>query len=261
MSVSAGAATTMDERMRVTERPAETPVMVQMWRDLGFLHWPVDAEAVGRVLPPGLEVDTYDGLAYVGIVPFTIPTTRAMGAVPMVPPFHEINLRTYVHRGGRDPGVWFFSLDAASRLAVAGARLGYALPYFHARIDMHVVEPPLAVEGWGPSVQYRTQRSGVPPAEFRAQYEPTGAVAFAAPGSLEHFLVERYLLYSWNGRVLRSGRVFHSPYPLQPAVATGVSESLSQAAGLPPLSGPPPLVHFARAVEARIYRPRRVGSS
>ena len=104
MSVSAGAATTMDERMRVTERPAETPVMVQMWRDLGFLHWPVDAEAVGRVLPPGLEVDTYDGLAYVGIVPFTIPTTRAMGAVPMVPPFHEINLRTYVHRGGRDPG-------------------------------------------------------------------------------------------------------------------------------------------------------------
>ena len=84
MSVSAGAATTMDERMRVTERPAETPVMVQMWRDLGFLHWPVDAEAVGRVLPPGLEVDTYDGLAYVGIVPFTIPTTRAMGAVPIV---------------------------------------------------------------------------------------------------------------------------------------------------------------------------------
>ena len=126
-----------DERMRARERPAGRRVMRQIWRHLGFLHWPVARDAIARLLPPGLDVDAFDGAAYVGIVPFTIPLTRTgrLGA-PMAPAFHELNLRTYVHRGGRDPGVWFFSLDATSRLAVAGARLAYGLPYFHADITL-----------------------------------------------------------------------------------------------------------------------------
>lgn len=247
------------ERVRVTRRPDEMPVMLQRWRQLAFLHWEVDPGAVAARLPPGLDLDTFDGRAYVGIVPFTIPSTRAVGLVPMAPPFHEINLRTYVHRAGRDPGVWFFSLDATSRLAVAGARIGYALPYFHARIDVTMNER-AASAGWGVHVSYRARRTGRPPADFAGEYTPTGPVVPAQPGSLEHFLVERYLLYSWRGRALRSGRVFHAPYPLQPARATAIAETLTRAAGLPPLSGPPPLVHYAAGVDVRIYRPHRVSA-
>src|ERR1051325_8047853 len=115
-----------DERLRMRAVPPKRPVMRQGWRHLAFVHWRVDAAAIAPLLPAGLEVDTFDGAAYVGIVPFTIPLTRAgpLG-VPLAPALHEINLRTYVHRAGRDPGVWFFSLDATSRLAVAGARAAY----------------------------------------------------------------------------------------------------------------------------------------
>ena len=140
-----------DERARARERPAGRPAMRQIWQHLAFLHWPVARDAIARLLPPGLDVDVFDGAAYVGIVPFTIPLTRTarLGA-PMAPAFHEINLRTYVHRGGRDPGVWFFSLDATSRLAVAGARLAYGLPYFHA--DITLAET-------GAAVDYRSRRA------------------------------------------------------------------------------------------------------
>lgn len=230
--------------------------MRQVWRHLGFLHWPVDRDAVARLLPPTLEVDTFAGAAYLGIVPFTIPLTRTPRlGVPMAPAFHEINLRTYVHRGGSDPGVWFFSLEATSRLAVAGARLAYGLPYFHARIDL--VERGSAAL---PLFDYRARRrspggaGGAP--GFRCRYGPIGPAAAAAPGTLEFFLAERYLLYSLGGGVLRTARVSHPPYPLQLAAATAIDETLARAAGLPPLEGAPPLVHYAREVDVRIYRPQ-----
>ena len=118
--------------------------MRQVWRHLGFLHWPIASAAIAPLLPPGLSVDTFDGVAYLGLVPFTIPLSRTPRlGLPVAPAFHELNLRTYVHRDGRDPGVWFFSLDAASRLAVAGARLGYHLPYFHARISLEISDGPI----------------------------------------------------------------------------------------------------------------------
>src|SRR5688572_17040395 len=186
------------ERLRVRERPPGRALMRQVWRHLGFLHWPVAGAAIEPLLPPGLQVDTFDGVAYVGIVPFTIPLTRAaLGGLPMAPAFHELNVRTYVHRDGRDPGVWFFSLDAASRLAVAGARLAYRLPYFHAHMTMEVAG------GQGaPTIDYRTRRvSGG--AAFSGRYRPSGAAVTAAPGTLEFFLAERYLLYAWTGRALR----------------------------------------------------------
>ncbi|HTB59285.1 MAG TPA: DUF2071 domain-containing protein, partial [Polyangia bacterium] len=156
----------------------------------------------------------------------------------------------YVHRDGRDPGVWFFSLDAASRLAVAGARLGYHLPYFHARISLEISD--------GASISYSSCRLGSgPTAEFSGRYGPTGPAAPAAVGSLEFFLAERYLLYAWNGRALSSARVHHAPYPLQPAAAFEVRQSLTGAAGLPPIAEPPPLVHYAGEVDVGIERPRR----
>ncbi len=240
------------ERLRAREVPAERPVMRQIWRHLGFLHWPVDAAAVARLLPPGLELDTFDGVAYLGLVPFTIPLSRTPRlGFPIAPAFHEVNLRTYVHRGGRDPGVWFFSLDAGSRLAVAGARAAYHLPYFAARMSLQATE--------GAAIAYRSRRrGGGAAAELASRYAPTGPAAPAAPGTREFFLAERYLLYAWTGRRLSSARVHHLPYPLQPAVASDVRETLTSAAGLPPTIGPPALVHYAREVDVRIFRPRPV---
>jgi uncharacterized protein len=236
------------ERMRMRERPRGRRVMRQVWRYLGFLHWPIAAEVIARLLPPELEVDTFDGVAYVGIVPFTIPLTRTGFGVPMAPAFHEINARTYVHRGGRDPGVWFFSLDATSRLAVAGARLAYGLPYFAA--DITLAEA-------GGAVDYRSRRHGTT-AAFHARYRPAGEVDTAAPGTLEFFLAERYLLYARRRHGLRVARVHHAPYPLQPATAAEIAQTLTDAGGLPPGScaGPPPLVHYARELDVDIYGPR-----
>ena len=243
---------TDDARLAAREEPAEWPVIRQIWRHLGFLHWPVDAAAVARLLPPGLEVDTFDGVAYLGIVPFTIPLSRTPRlGLPVAPTFHEVNLRTYVHRGGRDPGVWFFSLDAGSRLAVVGARAAYHLPYFHARLSLQV--------SGDATVAYRSRRQGAgATAALTARYAPTGPVTPAAPGTREFFLAERYRLYAWNGRRLSSARVHHAPYPLQPAIASDVGETLTSAAGLPPPARPPALVHYARQVDVRIFRPRPV---
>jgi len=252
------------ERARMRERPTERPIMRQIWRHLGFLHWPIAADAIARVLPSGLEVDTFDGVAYLGIVPFTIPLTRAAGwpRAPLAPAFHELNLRTYVHRGGREPGVWFFSLDAASRLAVAGARVAYHLPYFHAAIAMDVAGGGEGAggDGGGLEIAYRSRRTSITAdAHFAGRYRPAGQVAPAEAGTLELFLAERYLLYAWTGRKLRSARVFHAPYPLQPAVATDVQQTLIAAAGLPVATDAPPLVHYAREVDVQIYRPRACG--
>jgi hypothetical protein len=241
-----------DERLRARAVPAERPVMSQIWRHLGFLHWPVDGAAIAALLPPGLDVDTFGGVAYVGLVPFTIPVSRSPRlGLPMAPAFHELNLRTYVHRGGRDPGVWFFSLEAASRLAVAGARIGYHLPYFHARMSIEISD--------GPSIVYRSRRIGRGvPAEFSGRYGPTGPAAPASAGSLEFFLAERYFLYASDGRVLSSARVQHAPYPLASGAAADVRQTLTSASRLPPLAGPPALVHYAEEVDVRIFGPRRV---
>ena len=172
----------------------------------------------------------------------------------MTPAFHELNVRTYVHRDGRDPGVWFFSLDAASRLVVAGARLAYRLPYFHARMTLEVRG------GEGAPDESTTARSACPAARrFSGRYRPAGAAVAAAPGTLEFFLAERYLLYGWTGRALRTARVSHTAYPLQPAVAHDVAQTVTDAARLPPaaFATPPPLVHYAREVDVAIFGPSR----
>jgi uncharacterized protein YqjF (DUF2071 family) len=219
--------------------------MRQAWRHLAFLHWEVEAAALRPLVPAALDLDTCEGRAYVGIVPFTIPWTKAPFApLPLLPAFHEINLRTYVRFQGRDPGVWFFSLDAASALAVAGARLGYGLPYHRARMKLELA---------GDTVRYESRRrSGG--ATFTGRYAPRGPVRNAAPGSLEHFLAERYLLYARHAGVLLKAAVAHAPYPLQDADAAVEEETLCAAAGLPPVASAP-LAHFASGVDVHIYAP------
>ena len=217
------------------------------WRHLLFLHWQVPIQSLRELVPEGLEIDTFAGNAYVGLVPFTMPEASPWSVVPAisgVTNFHEVNVRTYV-RHGSDRGVWFFSLDAASRLAVAAARATFRLPYFFASIEMEVN---------GQSVHYESRRRWPKPlpADCRLDYRIAGgATRTSADGSLEHFLVERYLLFTESGGKLYRGRVHHQPYALQEAELESLQETLVWAAGIR-LSGMAPHVIYSPGVDVQV---------
>jgi uncharacterized protein YqjF (DUF2071 family) len=248
------------DRVAPTVRPDRRAVMRQDWHHLTFLHWVVPAERLRPLVPAGLELDLFDGKAYVGLVPFTMTGVRPVGVppVPLLSSFHETNLRTYVHVGGRDPGVWFFSLDAASRLAVIGARTWFHLPYYFARMSV-------TVSGRGgaavpDSVAYASERRwpAPVPATCAVRCAPRGAPGLARLGTLEHFLAERYLLYASRRDRLYRGQVHHAPYPLQPAEISALGETTLAAAGLPHPDDPP-LAHYARVVRVEVFPLQRVG--
>jgi len=211
----------------------------------------VPEAALRALVPPALTIDTFGGAAWVGLVPFTIGRSR-FPPLPPLPPlaaFHEVNVRTYVHLEGREPGVWFFSLDAASRMAVRGARLVYKLPYVHAAID-------LALDGAAPErVRYESRRRDG--AGVTLHYGPTAAVRPAEPGTLEHFLAERYTLYAARGTKLYRARVHHAPYPLQAGTARVERETLLAASSLA-RAEEAPLVHYAAGVDVAIWPPERL---
>jgi len=241
------------DRITPTRRPAERPVMYQRWRTLLFLHWEVPAEELARLLPPGLTLDTFEGRAFIGLVPFTMKGVRP-ALLPPFPPlsdFHETNVRTYVHREGKDPGVWFFSLDAANRIAVKLARAWFRLPY-------HFDEMELKREG--PWISYRSERQWPAPVPARCavRCSPKAEVSTSEPGTLQHFLVERYFLYTVHGGGLWRGQVHHPPYPVRGAEVEGLEESLLAAAGLSRPPGPPSLVHFSDGVDVDVFRLKRV---
>lgn len=223
------------------------PVMRQRWARLLFLHWRVPADEVRPRIPAGLEVDTHDGQAWIGLVPFAVRNARPvfLPAVPGLSSFDEVNVRTYVHYRGRDPGVWFFSLDASSRVAVGAARTFFKLGYRFAEMSAHVD---------GESVSFHSRRiaPGPLPATCEMRYAPRGEVAHAGPGTLEHFLVERYVLYAAHGARLYQGRVHHEPYPLQTAAVDGLSEDLLAAGGFRRPAGEP-LVHYASGVGVEVF--------
>jgi uncharacterized protein len=227
-------------------------VMAQRWHDLLFAHWPVPVDAVRPLVPATLEIETFDGRAWVGVIPFRMTGVRLRGlpALPGVSAFPELNVRTYVRHGDR-PGVWFFSLDAASAVAVTVARAWFALPYF--RADMLTRHE----DGGVYYSSARTHRDA-PRGTFEARYAPVGAAARADKGTLDHFLTERYCLYAADprGRVWR-GDIHHRPWPLQPARAEFAHNTMADAAGLR-LPDVEPVLHFARDQDVRIWRPVRV---
>ena len=229
--------------------------MRQRWNDLLFAHWPVPAEAMAGRLPKGLEVDTFGGEAWLGVVPFSMDQVRvrtvgerAMG-VPTARAFPELNLRTYVRsrRTGK-PGVWFFSLDAGSPMAVLGARVGFSLPYFPARMRSE--------RGADGTVAYRSRRwwPRGRPADTRVRYRPTGGVELSRPGELPAFVTERYCLYTvsrWSGRLM-VGEIHHQQWPLQPAEAVWERNGLPADLGfrLPDVA---PMLHFGRSLDVVIW--------
>jgi len=224
--------------------------MAQRWHDLLFAHWPVPEAELRRLVPASLPIDTFEGQAWVGVVPFRMTGVRAhwTPAVPGLSAFPEINVRTYVILDGK-PGVYFFSLDAARWLAVMAARLSYYLPYFHARMRCSPA---------GHTIDYETHRLGplATSAEFVGRYWPTGDVFRAERGSLANWLTERYCLYTVDGkgRPIR-GDILHAPWPLQPAEAEIERNTMAGPSGII-LPNVPPLLHFARRLDVVIWRPR-----
>ena len=227
-----------------THRPWPLPrrpwVMGQTWTHLLFAHWSVAPELLGQVVPAQLPLDTFHGRAWVAVTPFGVRNLRARWAlpVPYLSAFPEINVRTYVTGDGK-PGIYFFSLDADSALAVAAARRLYRLPYFRARMK---IEPD------GDGIRYlsaRTSPEAPAPAGFRARYRPIGETFQSQPGSIEHWLTERYCVYTLDEqlRVLR-GDIHHPPWPLRAAEADIEVNSMTAEIGLD-LDGDP-LLHYAQ---------------
>ncbi len=227
-------------------------VMRMQWHDLLFAHWPVDRDCLRKLIPAGLELDTFEGQAYVGAVPFRMEgvTARAIPSIPGLHAFPELNLRTYVSAGGK-PGVWFFSLDAGQRLAVRTARRFFHLPYFDAKFEIRHA---------GEAVEYaaiRTHRRA-PAAAFAAWYEPHGEVYRSLEGSVDAWLTERYCLYAADrtGSLYR-GEIDHERWPLQPARAEILVNTLGDWLGIE-LKGEPTALHYSKFLDVRAWLVERM---
>lgn len=236
--------------------PAGPWVMTQQWLDLLFAHWPIPMATMRALVPPQLELDTWEGKAWVGVVPFRMQGVRPRLAptVPWLSAFPELNVRTYVKvrdHGVDKTGVYFFSLEAANPVAVAIARSTFKLPYFHAR---------MALTEKAGTIHYRSHRThrNAPAAEFVGNYAPTGAVYQSASGSFDAWLTERYALYTVDqrGRVY-IGEIHHIPWPLQPATATIELDTMAQASGLT-LPAVAPVLHFVRHLDVVVWPLRLV---
>ena len=227
-------------------------LMTMSWVELLAAHWPVEPHLLEEHIPPGLTLDTFDGNAWLSLVPFEMDNTISRGLTwwPRPMKFLELNLRTYVTVEGRKPGVWFFSLDAASRLAVAGARTLFHLPYFNADMEMSVDAD---------RVDYFSRRThrGAVNAQFRGSYGPTGPPQPADPGTVDHWLMERYCLYAeHDGSIYRSD-VHHCQWPLQPAKVEIEANTTFDIIGVE-LPKDPSHCHYARGIDVLGWGPQKV---
>jgi uncharacterized protein YqjF (DUF2071 family) len=218
--------------------------MHQNWCRISFLHWPADPAVLQSRLPAGLLTDTFRGVGWIGLTPFHLTGLRPPGLPPVrwLSEFPEMNLRTYV-RGPAGPGVWFFSLDAASAAAVLAARLTYALPYHRAAMSIRAADS---------RVHYTSARSNA----VAAITVDVGA-SLSQPDERALFLTERYRLYTHVRGRLAVAPVEHRPWPLHQATLVSLEETVRRAAGLPD-DGTPPLVHYSPGVRVRVGLLRRL---
>lgn len=238
--------------MRTDHRPFPVPdrrwTWRQTWHDLLFAHWPLPHDDLRPLVPAQLTLQTFDGSAWLGVVPFRMTgvTRRPLPALPWLSSSLELNLRTYVEHGGK-PGVWFLSLDASNPAAVWGARLLFHLPYFHARMD---------ISGRDGDFVYRSTRREDPAGlAFAARYAPIAEPAETTAGTLEHWLTARFCLYAEgpDGGIRRTD-IHHPPWPLQEARAEIERNELPHPHGLT-CEGKPALLHFSRRQDVRVWDP------
>jgi uncharacterized protein len=231
----------------------EIVVMKHKWRDLLFLHWTFDPIKIQATLPEGLYVDTFDGKAYIGLTPFFLFDVRPVffPSIPFLSDFLEVNVRTYVHDEKGTPGVWFYSLDANQPLGVKLAQQIH-LPYKHAEIEASKIYE---------EISFKIKRKNIPDnsaSEF--SFAKSGEEFFADSDSLEFFLVERYLLFSYDirSKKLYSLRVHHPPYPLYNTELTKWDTNLLSLAGLEPKKNSPDHIIMSTGVDVDIYNIKKV---
>jgi uncharacterized protein len=244
------------DRHRPWPLPRRHWIMRQEWHELLFAHWPLPAGVITPLLPPGLSLDIYNGQAWVGVVPFRMSGIRIRATVPLpwLSAFPELNLRTYVAIDGK-PGVFFFSLDAANPVAVRLARRFFALPYYHAL--MRSIRR-------GDTILYTSSRrktAAPTTAKLDWTYRPTASAGFTVPGSLEHWLTERYCLYSASrhGELFR-GEIHHLPWRLQPAEVERKTTTVALAGGIV-LPKTEPLLHYSERQEVLVWSLETVAKS
>jgi len=246
--------------------------MHQNWGKLLFMHWAIDEKLLVPLIPSSLSIDTFDGAAWFGMIPFTMWGIRAsfLPPIPGASAFHELNVRTYVHLNGM-PGVWFFSLDAANSLAVWSGRTFYHLPYFNAdmnlkqsgnlieysarRTDSLTYAQFFARESRGFSADLNADRfRSLPHAELNVKWTTGEPLRQSTPDSLEFFLTERYCLYSFHRNQLYRSRIFHEPWPLHGAklLADGYRSTMIGSLGLPEPASEP-VLHYAESIAVDIW--------
>ncbi len=239
------------DRMTPTLRPGYPLVGYHRWSNLLFIHWRVPAELVAPLIPSQLTLDTWDGDAWIGLVPFEMSGVRPWWspAVRGISAFLETNVRTYVHYRGRDPGVWFFSLDASNPIAVKLARWFWYLSYYDARMMSRI-----ETDYWAFSSQRKNQTTG----QLNCAARLGSPLPCAEPGTLDHFLIERYILYAQSPRGgLYQGNVHHRPYSLRDATLEHCEQSLLDAAGIP-VSGEPAHMVASPGVNVEVFPLRRL---
>ncbi|WP_161604510.1 YqjF family protein [Roseiconus nitratireducens] len=238
----------MADRIGPTARPPGKNDGTQSWESLLFCHWRFDAAVLRPLVPESLELDLFEGQAFVGLVPFKMRDIKP----PWLPQrwafnFFETNVRTYVTYRG-EPGVYFFSLDASSLLAVWAARIGWSLPYHHATMTGSQQDQVHRYQS------HRRGGQGKHRVAFRVQ-DPLGA---SLPGTLEYFLLERYLLFVLRGGAVYRGQVHHAPYQAWTAEVLDLEEQLLAAAGMPAPGRMPDLVHYCPGVDVEVFAIERV---
>jgi uncharacterized protein YqjF (DUF2071 family) len=229
------------------------PIMTQRWRDLLFAHWSIDPAVIQQRLPSGLRVDTWRGHAFLGVVPFRMAEVQVgpLPALPGLDRFLELNLRTYVVDDAGVPGVWFHTLDADDAIAVAIARTCFHLPYHRAKQHFK--------RDAGGTLSFRSRRrSGSERGESELRWSPGMELPAPTAGELNHFLVERYVLYVQSGRRLYRGRIAHSPYRLRAADATVEVAPLFRAHAFTPPSTPPDHVVCSDGTDVKIFGLKRI---
>ena len=243
---------TAEQLIAFQSRPNQLPVMKQRWAGLGFYHWAFDPDVISARLPPGLHIDTFDGKAWLGVVPFFMERVRPvfLPPLPWLSWFHELNLRTYVYDENGNPGVWFFSLDCNQPIAVETARKFFSLPYQHAVMSSKTSDG---------TIYYKSRRKKSDQPESSFTYPLAKSPAPAIPGTLEHFLVERYLLFS-SGRngELYTGQVNHSPYLIEPMPAATFTSELFPLNNFEAPQNPPDSLLTAAPVDVTIFPLKKI---
>jgi uncharacterized protein YqjF (DUF2071 family) len=235
-------------RLAIRERPKGQAIMHQDWGKLLFMHWRMEEKVLRPLIPERLTIDTFDGSPWIAVTPFTMWDIRALP--PFLPPIpglsrmHELNVRTYVHLD-KVPGVWFFSLDANSSIAVMTARTIFHLPYFSASMSL---------EQQGETITYSSSRTDTdaPAAKFAAEWKIGDTLPYSHPGSLEFFLTERYCLYASHKQKLYRCRIFHEPWPLKKASVSSFNSTMIESHGLPTPKDEPRL-HYAEEISVDIW--------